>query len=179
MPLNPYMLAAVAVAAGLLLFGRPKPKPAEDSGDQADPYVYGHAPIDGGGGGGGMPTDLRALEGQVQNAYDGTGYGYDYTDQGGGDPQTTIDTSPGGTQDPSLAPLGGVQQTGIRALGGGLGIGGVAQESPAVQQAIAQQTYGASSSTTSSAPSYIPYTPPGALYVPGTSSAGGGGSTRI
>jgi hypothetical protein len=68
---------------------------------------------------------------------------------------------------------GGIAGGGIRPLGGGIGVGGYVQPSAPVAAAILQNapTYSGS---------YQPYTPPASSsYVPGTSSAGGGGALRL
>lgn len=69
-------------------------------------------------------------------------------------------------------PGGGVGGSGIRPAGGGIGIGGVTQPSAPVADAITASTSGDGGYTGG-------YIPLGGNYVPATSSAGGGGSTRI
>lgn len=177
--MNPFMVAAVAVVVGLPFLLK-RLGLTHDEGDQGgdDDYLYGHAGLDSGGGGGGagfFAFGNRGLAGpQEQGFYDaaaGTGYGADYSDAPAGDTQTAlIDSGPGASSSQAIS--GGIAGGGIPALGGGIGIGGVNIPPPAVQQQILGQLTGA-------APAPGAYQPLGSsTYVPGTSSAGGGGATR-
>lgn len=118
-----------------------------------------------GGGGAPPPYAYGANERPSQDSF--SPYGGN-TDNGS---QPAGDTTGGAVANLSGGGAGaGIAGTGLPALRPN--VGGVAQTSPLVQNTLL-------SNATSYSGGYTVYTPPGSSYVPGTSSAGGGGSTRI